>query len=239
MPLEFSIAAFRFGPFDDSPAVQSQFFAHRSHRRAALDIAWRWCSARLQQKADGPIHNRMAQFRTNYWAPSTANGAQDRSFDLQRSRQSAVYSPGSTSTPAGPLLQHLARRNLLRGFLFSVPTGQAIAGAMDVTPLDPTQLTNGVSSTIQAAIDGGGFGNATPLWYYILQEAQFQHGGDFLGSVGSRIVAETLIGLVRRDRSSYLNQPGHPVIKPNGIEVATGQIISTIGDLLHFSGAPT
>ena len=43
--------------------------------------------------------------------------------------------PGSTTLPAGPLLQQLARRNLLRGFLLSIPTGQAVAEAMDIKPL--------------------------------------------------------------------------------------------------------
>ena len=239
MPLEFSIAAFRFG----HSMIRPQYNLNVSHTGATgvplstlLGVgALLDSSKKLMAQYIIEWHN--FALITGHPAPQMA-----RKIDplISKDLGNLPFTlPGSTSTPAGPLLQHLARRNLLRGFLLSVPTGQAIAGAMDITPLDPTQLTNGVSSTIQAAIDGGGFGNATPLWYYILQEARFQHGGDFLGSVGSRIVAETLIGLVRRDRSSYLNQPGHPVIKPNGIEVATGQIISTIGDLLHFSGAPT
>jgi hypothetical protein len=71
-----------------------------------------------------------------------------------------------------------------------------------------------------------------------LQEAKFQHDGAFLGSVGSRIVAETLVGLVRRDRGSYFNFRGDPAIKANGIEVAPGTVISSIADILKFSGAP-
>ena len=36
---------------------------------------------------------------------------------------------------------------------------------------------------------------SAPLWYYILKEAEVRHHGHHLGDVGSRIVAETLVGL--------------------------------------------
>ncbi len=65
-----------------------------------------------------------------------------------------------------------------------------------------------------------------------------QQNGDRLGSVGSRIVAETLAALVRRDRASYVNNPQDPAIKPNGIDIGGGTIIATIAELLKFSGAP-
>ncbi len=109
---------------------------------------------------------------------------------------------------------------------------------MDIEPLTPSQLKQGVTPQISAALEAGDFHEATPLWFYILQEAKFQHDGAFLGSVGSRIVAETLVGLVRRDRGSYFNFRGDPAIKANGIEVAPGTIISTIADIIKFSGAP-
>ena len=59
-------------------------------------------------------------------------------------------------------------------------------------------------------------GNA-PLWYYILREAEYygvEHdpfekavgfGGQHLGPVGSRIIAETIIGLLWMDQNSFLH----------------------------------
>jgi hypothetical protein len=47
---------------------------------------------------------------------------------------------------------------------------------------------------------------AAPLWYYILKEAEIMNNGRHLGQVGSRIVAETLIGLAWNDHYSYLFQ---------------------------------
>jgi hypothetical protein len=53
------------------------------------------------------------------------------------------------------------------------------------------------------------FGSSTPLWYYILAEAKTYTGGLSLGPIASRIVTETLIGLLRADATSYLSaNPG-------------------------------
>lgn len=43
-----------------------------------------------------------------------------------------------------------------------------------------------------------------PLWFYVLAEAKIASGGDHLGPVGSRIVAETLVGLIEEDSASFL-----------------------------------
>jgi hypothetical protein len=51
--------------------------------------------------------------------------------------------------------------------------------------------------------------HGTPLWFYILKEAEHRGGGDRLGPVGGRIVPEVLIGLLRADPASYLSlEPG-------------------------------
>jgi hypothetical protein len=56
---------------------------------------------------------------------------------------------------------------------------------------------------------GVGLDTATPLWLYVLREAQLVNGGRYLGPVGGRIVAEVLLGLLGADPTSYLRaQPG-------------------------------
>lgn len=49
-----------------------------------------------------------------------------------------------------------------------------------------------------------GLQNRTPLWYYILREAEILGGGSLLGPVGGRIVAEVVVGLLQGDRLSFL-----------------------------------
>jgi hypothetical protein len=50
--------------------------------------------------------------------------------------------------------------------------------------------------------------SGTPLWFYVLREAEVQYHGEQLGEVGGRIVAEVLIELLRRDPGSLLFQVG-------------------------------
>ena len=49
-----------------------------------------------------------------------------------------------------------------------------------------------------------GLERSTPLWYYVLKEAELREDGARLGPVGGRIVAETLIGLLELDPESFL-----------------------------------
>ena len=49
-----------------------------------------------------------------------------------------------------------------------------------------------------------GLDQSTPLWYYVLKEAELVADGLHLGPVGGRIVAEVLIGLLQTDPNSYL-----------------------------------
>ena len=53
------------------------------------------------------------------------------------------------------------------------------------------------------------FVRSTPLWYYVLKEAEVFENGAHLGPVGGRLVAEVFVGLLQADPESFLNrQPG-------------------------------
>lgn len=146
--------------------------------------------------------------------------------------------PGSPAGIAG----NLAFRNLKRGQLLRLPSGQAVACALGVTPL-PDSILWGTGSRIPLPADADQdmkdafkatddkrrafrakwvddrhaplHGNA-PLWYYVLREGEHHgasdpnqegvsFGGQHLGPVGSRIVAETFIGLLWLDKGSFLH----------------------------------
>jgi hypothetical protein len=135
------------------------------------------------------------------------------------------------------LLRDLAQRNLLRGYLLSLPTGQAVAAAMGVTPLTPAELKTGNTDAVQIALLEGGFDQNTPLWFYLLKEAELKAAGNSLGELGSRIVAETLIGLIRFDPKSFFHASGgwDP---SKGVKLANGDPIVTIRDLFTFAELP-
>lgn len=98
---------------------------------------------------------------------------------------------------------NLATRNLQRGRMMQLPSGQSVACAMRVSPLSPEVLGSGPDGRVAKK---HGFDRQTPLWYYILKEAQTQGQGKRLGEVGSRILAEVFVGLLEGDPESYLAQ---------------------------------
>ena len=87
----------------------------------------------------------------------------------------------------------LAIRDLQRGQGVGLPSGEAVARRMGIAPLSGEQV--GLTST-----DWQG---ETPLWYYILREADACTGGHRLGPVGGRIVTEVLVRLIDADGTSY------------------------------------
>ena len=91
----------------------------------------------------------------------------------------------------------LAVRDLQRGQGVGLPSGEAVARHLGITPLTADEV--GIAST--------GWRSETPLWYYVLREADVCGGGHRLGPVGGRIVAEVLVGLVSADATSILQGP--------------------------------
>jgi Animal haem peroxidase len=132
------------------------------------------------------------------------------------------------------LLTRLAVRNLLRGYSLALPTGQAVAEELGIDPLTSDQLQSGNTASFNKVLTDGGFETATPLWYYVLKEAEVLANGNSLGPVGSRIVAETLIGQLRADPESFLNaddwSPEQGVLLPDGTPIVS------IDDLFRFGG---
>ena len=88
----------------------------------------------------------------------------------------------------------LAVRDLQRGQGVGLPSGEAVARHLGIAPLTVDEV--GIAST--------GWHGETPLWYYILREADVCEGGHRLGPVGGLIVAEVLVGLVSADATSFL-----------------------------------
>ena len=96
-----------------------------------------------------------------------------------------------------PWERNLAYRNLKRGQVYGLASGEHIAQRMSITPIE-------VPETKRM--------KGTPLWYYILKEAEVLEEGQCLGPVGSTILAETFFTLLGFDNNSYLNI--HPLWVP-------------------------
>ncbi|MBO3747246.1 twin-arginine translocation signal domain-containing protein [Streptosporangiaceae bacterium NEAU-GS5] len=121
----------------------------------------------------------------------------------------------------------LPQRNLLRHMTWSIPSGQNIARAIGVQALE-AQFFPELQSL------GHGLPSSTPLWYYVLREADVLGGGLRLAGVGARIVGEVFIGLLQLDSASFLrtNPTWRPTLpRRNGAPVGDFKMI----DLLTFA----
>ena len=87
----------------------------------------------------------------------------------------------------------LANRDLQRGQAVGLPSGEAVAGELGLEPLSPDQL----------GLAEAGWEQETPLWLYVLKEAEALEDGNRLGPVGGRIVGEVLVGIIDADPESF------------------------------------
>jgi hypothetical protein len=87
----------------------------------------------------------------------------------------------------------LANRDLQRGQTVGLASGEAIAREMGVEPLSADQI----------GLAERGWKHETPLWLYLLREADVLEDGDRLGPIGGRIVGEVLVGIIESDPESF------------------------------------
>lgn len=245
MPVEFSVAAYRFGHSIIRPSYLINDVAatdppvQGAHRIPLFD------------QTGGPKQS-LNGFRAlpEDWGiewkfflpgvagsdPTGANHLPQPSYKLD-----AVLSHplgGLTSATAGPELlvagfdegiaQILAVRNLLRGLRLGLPSGQDVARAMGIEPLSEEELFGGVNVEDGVKVDLAG---RAPLWFYVLKEAEKRANSDHLGPVGGRIVAEVLIGLLAGDPLSYLSV--QPLWKPTLPAATPGAF--TLSDIVNIA----
>ncbi|MBT0771508.1 hypothetical protein KIH74_21400 [Kineosporia sp. J2-2] len=251
MPLEFSVAAYRFGHsmvrgaydfnlnFGRNPdgtallptAPFGLLFAFTGGARPApfngggtttLPFNWVIDWNRFVHKGDGDATHFARRIDTRLVPPLT-----------QMVNQVTPDDEAQLPDLLQAVLRHLAVRNLLRGYSLAIPTGQAVAAALGVPALTTAELQAGNGDELNRALTDGGFLEATPLWFYLLKEAEVKSNGNALGPAGSRIVAETLIGQIRADEGSYLHRGWTPA---RGVRFPDGGLIVSISDLFRFAG---
>jgi len=130
-----------------------------------------------------------------------------------------------------PDQRSLATRNMERGQQLLLPSGEAVAKAMEIDSAHIKKVSNAAAKAAKSA--GVVLPDATPLWYWILTEAgvigrqstttKFEPG-EGLGPVGGTIVAEVLLGLMKRDPRSWLSV--NRTWEPEADQRTIGQIVT-------------
>ncbi|NKE60114.1 heme peroxidase [Lentzea sp. PSKA42] len=115
---------------------------------------------------------------------------------------------GGRGTVFREIERNLAFRNLTRASMMELATGQQIAELFGVEPLTAEQILTGNGG---AVVDGlseqqkAQLVEATPLWFYILREAEIGNG--LMGPVGGRITAEVFHRAMEGSRISIVRSP--------------------------------
>jgi hypothetical protein len=76
----------------------------------------------------------------------------------------------------------------------------------------------------EVGAQSAGWPGETPLWYYVLREADVRAGGHALGPVGGRIVGEVLVGLLDLEPTSVRHAPEGWRPSATLIELLTGRL---------------
>ncbi len=185
VPLEFSTSAFRFG----HSIIRSQYVLTRSTTPAP--------PLRIFPDLDGlrPLPAELLLDWTRFF--------RFPQLGYQYQPQSGMEIDSSLSGPLFALPQgggSLAQRNLRRARKLEVASGQEVADALGLPKLDEAALRlQELPESVRKCLL-----EATPLWYYILCEAEAL-GGDHLGPVGGRIVADVILCLLHSDPTSYVH----------------------------------
>jgi Animal haem peroxidase len=221
IPVEFQAAAYRFGHSMVRPSYRANLKGDDGNPFFAMvfDLAGEGQADPVDLRGGARAPRRFIGWQT-FFDFGDGEVKPNKKIDTRISTPLFDLPLGAIASHDTP--QSLPQRNLLRQLTWSLPSGQKIAKAMRVGKLTPDELRE---------LKPYGFDKSTPLWYYILREAELRADGLTLGKVGGRIVAEVLIGLLESDPSSYLVQ------KPAWTPTLTSAGSSfRVKDFLTFAG---
>lgn len=225
IPVEFQAAAYRFG----HSMVRPSYRANLAGDGGAPFFGFIFDPTQFGQPdpddltGGGRAPRRFVGWQTFF---DFGDGAMRPNKRIDTRISTPLFNLPVGALPGGRGPASLVHRNLLRGLTWSLPSGQSVAARMGVPALAPSDLSELAGYRL-------GLESATPLWYYVLKEAEVIEDGLRLGPVGAGIVAEVFIGLLQLDKSSYLSVA--PRWRPNLLP-SRQKGTFTMVDFLTFAG---
>jgi hypothetical protein len=180
-PVEFSVAAFRFGHSE----VRKAYEVNEGTGKIQV-FSFTQPDLRGGRPLPGDRQIAWGNFFDALTDPDDADGVNHtRHVDtLISSSLFQLPIPGAEASGSNVL----AFRNMLRAKFYALPSYESVARALGVAPAGAPVFPTG-----------------TPLWYGVLRESELA-GGLVVGPVGARIIAETIVGVLEADNDSILRK---------------------------------
>lgn len=227
MPIEFSVAAFRLG----HSMIRKDYewnarFDSDTGTLGTLDLLFTFSAGSGQLGGEPRLpSNWIADFRRLYdFGEANKPGlvVPANKFNRAMRIDTRLAEPLKTLPGFAADEDNLALRNLTRAKMVNLATGQQMATFLKNKGVTLTRLTNAQIRDGSNGATLGGLTQAqrdallrnTPLWFYILREAEFNAGR--LKGVGARVVAETFHRAIEGSQTSIFVDPSwHPTLGPN------------------------
>ena len=210
VPLEFSMAAFRFG----HAMIRRNYYLNKDFNPESLKRLFTMivlCNqANFEPMANAGSDTLPKEYIINW--TNFLEGGRNKARAIRTEMVDPLF---GLFDDTDVKMEGLAAQDLKRAYMMRIPTGQAIARELNVQdPLTAADMKQVLPPEQFTILESSGLLERTPLPFYVLAEAKKQADKleppenpdkGKLGPVGGRIVAEVIIGLIRNNPHSYLN----------------------------------